>query len=315
MKYKELSAAHRARLFTALQQLDEQQGGWDKVFQLLNQGQRAAEQAEMSELASQFAGGQVVVLESLKKTGQFLGWELELISLGLAAGNVRAIYQRLREHYQLQLRFQQELKAQMQWPVRSVLVVAAMVFVGAWLYGYLTAFEMLWRLASAYALFYLCAFVGRAILPLYSAGRLPQLLVSMVKRFPGVSILARSNQTYHYLQNLNLCIAGGMSLAQSLKQSARRIPDPRQQQLFMEVYRAVERGQKLSEAMASSGILTGVAIGPMDMTGASAADAQLHLTEAVRIAYVEQLLYWAQWLPQLLYASLPLLVVIELLLV
>lgn len=315
MKYKELTAAHRARLFTALQQLDEKQGGWDKVFQLLNQGQRAAEQAQLSELADQLADGQQAVLESLKQTGQFLPWELELISLGLAAGNVQAIYRRLGQHYQLQLRFQQELKAHLKWPLLTVLVVSAMVFTGAWLYDYLSLFDMLWRLASAYLVFFACGMMGSAILPFYNAGKLPVLLVAAVKKFPGVSMLAKSGQTHHYLQNLNLCIAGGMSLPQSLKQSARRIPDQRLRQPYMEVYRCVEQGQKLSVALANSGILSGVAIGPMDTKGANAADAQVHLTEAVRVAYVEQLFYWARWLPQLLYASLPLIVVVELLLV
>ena len=315
MKYQHLTAAYRARLFASLQQLDEKQAGWDKVYQLLNEGQRAAEQAQINELAERFADGQQAVLESLKQTGQFLRWELELISLGLAVGNVSEIYRRLHEHYLLQLRFQRELRSHLKWPVLTMLVASAMVFSGAWFYNYLSLTEALLRLLAVYGCFFLLAKVLRAIPGFYNAGNLPVLLVTTVERFPGVSILAKCSQTYHYLQNLNVCLEGGMNLAQSLKQSARRIPDPRWQQTFMDVYRSVEAGQKLSVALAGSGVLTGVAIGPMDLAGAGPADAQSHLIKSVRLAYAEQLSYWARWLPQLLYASLPLLIVLELALI
>ncbi len=302
MKKTELSASHRATLFSALLDLDQKQGGWDKVFQLLNEGQRAAQRAQIPELVEQLEQGQTVVLEGLKNTGQFLPWELRILELGLATGNIRTSYERLRDHYFLQQKITDEIKQQIKLPLLLVFIGIAVVI--AWLLWaqQLSVVSALIRLAISAAFLYGLAAVSKAIIYRF---RLQSETFNRVKRWPFISEVLELSQSYHYLRNLNQAIDSGLSLSQSLKIAANKIPDPFFSARYLKVYETVEGGTKLSQALGHCGILKGVEIKPLIKKGATAKDAQLHITDAVYEAYLTRLWYWGQNLPQMIYALLP----------
>jgi type II secretory pathway component PulF len=307
MKKSELSSTHRAKLFSALLALDQKQGGWDKVFQLLNEGQRAAQRAQIPELAEQLEQGQTVVLDGLKKTGQFLAWELRLLELGLATGNIRTSYERLRDHYFLQQKITDEIKRQIKLPLMVVFVGIAVVLFWLLWDQQLTLTSVLIRLAVSAAFLYGLVAVSKVIIYRFRFESSP---FNAIKRWPFINEVLEIAQSYHYLRNLNQAIDSGLSLSQSLKIAANKIPDPYFSSRYLEVYETVESGTKLSQALGRCGILKGVEIKPLIKKGATAKDAQLHITGAVYEAYLMRLWYWGQNLPQVIYALLPVMVML-----
>ncbi|MEE8059392.1 MAG: type II secretion system F family protein [Pseudomonadales bacterium] len=310
MRVNNLSATHRATLFSALLDLDRKQGGWDKVFQLLSQGQRVARRAHMSELAAQLEEGQTVVLEGLKNTGQFLPWELQILALGLATGTISESYQRLREHYLLQQRFNNELKRQLKWPFLFVIVVLVVLLVWAYSDQQLSLLAVGVRLLLSAVVMVGIATVVGWLVRCFRADTLPAIVSSTIKHFPGVNGLIFPGQTSHYFKNLNQCINSGLPLIESLKLSAQKIPDTFYSPSFMTVHDAVQEGRKLSVALASCGILNGIELKPLAIESPSAMDAQIHIAEAAYHHYIERLWFLTRWIPQLLYAVVPLLALV-----
>jgi type II secretory pathway component PulF len=313
MQFRELKASHRARLFSALLELSDKQGSWDQALALLNQGQQVARRAHMQEVVDQFEKGQESILRQLKSTGQFLPWELSLMELGLATGNINAIFLRLREHYLIQQKFYQEFKRQLKWPLLILISVLMGVLVWAHVDQELGLLSVAIRLLFSIGFVYVSVLVVRSFCQLYRVGILPSWFQFLFKAIPGLSDFMRSEQTYHYLKNLQQCTESGLPLQQSLKLSAKKIPDPLFVQWFMPVHNAVQSGGKLSAALASCGILNGIALGPIKKANASAADAQQHISDAAFESYIERLWVCARWLPQALYAMLPFLALINLL--
>ncbi|WP_101757721.1 hypothetical protein [Oceanicoccus sp. KOV_DT_Chl] len=299
----ELSASHRATLFSALLELDHQQGGWDKVFQLLNQGQRVAEQAQLPELAEQLEQGQTVVLEGLKKTGQFLPWELKLIELGLATGNVRGSYQRLRDHYLLQQQLAFRVKQHLKLPLLILTVIVMGLLLWLLEQNYFSVSGAVLRLALTAAGFYL---LGALIQHGVSRFRHYQPL-GLYRYIPPIATTLSLAQRYYFLANLSQCIESGLPLLQSLKLAAKKIPDVNYVDDFLAVHNAVANGNKLSQALLKNGMLAGVELAQLDKSTATASDAQALITESVYHAYIAQLWFWASTLPLLVYALLPVL--------
>ena len=301
MENHELNAAHRATLFSALLELDHQQGGWDKVFQLLSQGRRVAEQAQLPELVEQLEHGQAVVLEGLQKTGQFLPWELKLIELGLATGNIRSSYQRIRDHYLLQ----QQLTIQMQRQFKMPLGLLAVVLLALLLWQF---DQHAISLAGAVLRVGLIA-VGFYGLWLMACRMLRSFFqyrhLRWVKCFSPLTKAVSLARRYHFLANISQGIDAGLSLSPALKLAADATPND-DANVFFAIYNEVEQGGRLSQALLNNGILDGVQLEPL-VGSATASDAQAHITESVYHAYIQQLWFCTNSLPLLVYVMLPLL--------
>lgn len=305
MHKSERTATHRARLFSALLDMDKQQGGWDKVFQLLNEGQRAAENAQLPELVAQLEQGQTVVLEGLKNTNKFYPWELKILELGLASGSITESYSRLREHYLLQQQFAIDLKKQLVWPL--LIVGFALVFFLSWaVYSSLISFPgLVIRVALLTVGCGLLAVLFQHSVREYRAGLLPATGYALLQKLPGIRVLLKSAQTFYYFKNLQQCTDNGLPLRQALKIAARKIPNESYVAGYLKVFDAVSDGKKLSAALAGSGILSGITLPPLSPVNATAASAQAHLSEAAYHSYIEHLWFWVQYAPSFCYACLP----------
>lgn len=304
MELQELTSHHRANLFSALSEQQTGDSDWDQVFALMRHGQQVAERAELSDLAEQFAAGQELVIDELKKGGQFYDWELQFMQLGMATGALSAVYDRISAHYRLLGAFLDELRRNVWMPALIMLCFAIGIPAFAWLLGDLGLYQAVGNVVLALIPGVLLACVVPLTLVSYRAGWMPQTLRRAAFHLPGIGNLLARYQTFHFLSHLNLCVAAGFSVTQALKQSARRMPATPMKSRFLGLYKAVSQGGKLSTALQNSHLIVGVSVPPLE-AGATVQDAQIALTRAVYEDCVEQAAFWTRTLPWLLLALLP----------
>lgn len=304
MQAHERSPQLRAQLFNALLEQHHQQGDWDKVFQLLNQGRRVAESAQMQAVAEKLEEGQDLVLQGLRDSGRFLPWELSILEIGLATGNIAESYRRLRDHYLLQQRFGTEVRQQCTGPF----VIVALVLAG--MYAWLALDRLLDPLlalgifvGSLAATALLLSLVAGAVVRTMAGAARP-LTERCLGLLPMVGRVIRAAQLHHFFRNLVQSVEAQLSLPQALKIAANKTPDRHFRQEFLGVYEAVAQGGKLSSALAGSRLLQGVALAPMSTAGAGANEAMQHITESVYADYVRRLWLLARSVPQLLFVAL-----------
>lgn len=305
-------AGQRAILFSKLHASLRDQGQWDEVFRLLGQGRIAAERANMEALADQFEAGQEALLKVLKDSDQFLRWELELIQLGLACGNVADPYQRLAAHYHQLDQASQGLRRYRLLPIAIYLFVGWALPAALVLDGHATALQGLVLALLPLVLLGLVSWGGRVLWQRYQRGCLGQTWVDWFYRLPPLSEILRLYQTQLYLGNLSLCIESGQPLERALKLASKRLPYSPWRKRFAGIHQAVAAGGKLSSALLASGVLQGIML-PRPQPGADAATAQRQLTAAVQATYVERLAYWVRWLPTAVLLLLPVIVLVDLL--
>lgn len=306
------AAGQRALLFSRLHASLRDQGKWDEVFRLMGQGRMAAERAQMAALADQFEAGQEALLQVLRDSDQFLPWELELIQLGLACGNVADPYRRLAEHYH-------QLDQAVQNARRYRLLPTAIYLFTGWalpaalvLDGHATPLAGLLLACLPLLLLGAAMWAGRGIWRAWQRDRVPRRLLAVLYRIPPLSELLRLYQIRLYLDNLSLCIESGQPLERALKLAARRLPYSPWRRRFSQIHQQVEAGGRLSVALLNSGILQGVML-PTPGPGTDAAAAQRQLTDVVRATYAERLAYWARWQPASVLLLVPLVVLVDLL--
>lgn len=304
MELKDLSASHREVLFKSLSEQQTGDSDWDQVFALMRRGQQVAERAELDDLAEQFASGRELVIDELKKGGQFFDWELQFMQLGMATGGLSFVYDRIAAHYRLLDAFLGELRQHLWLPLLTMLAVIAGIPLLGFALGKFTLYEAAgnFLLALVPGVILVCAVpLG---LTAYRSGWVPARVRALTFRIPGIGAMLSRYQTFHFLSHLNLCIAAGFTLSQALKQSARRMPPTPMQQRFAAVHRAVQGGEKLSTALQHSRIIDGLSLPPL-APGATAQDAQIALTRAVYEDCVAQAAFWSRTMPWLLLTLLP----------
>ena len=164
MQAEQLSAHHRAILFQQLESKGTGEGQWDQMFRLLQQGQTAAKRAQLEPLAAQFEGGQTALLTALRDCGQFLGWELEFIQLGMATANLRAVYRRIAQHYVYAQQFARALRAYMWLPLGLLLVASSVLPLAGLVDHHIGPITALWLLLLPALLVYGLAMAGQRLL-------------------------------------------------------------------------------------------------------------------------------------------------------
>lgn len=298
-----LHPRYRAVLFNQLQSGDAAQPQLDRAYKLLDDGRRAAQQAQMMELADQFAGGQTALLDALRSTGHFLDWELATLQLGLSAGEARASYHYLVQHYARLATFETQLRRHMWLPLIVLLVTA----LGLPALGYaersLDAVAAVGLALGALGAVALLAGLGYLALLRWRAGRLGQTALALLYRLPMVGTLLAQQQSLHYFAGLERSLAAGVPLAQSLRLAGDALPRSPCRMTLRAVEQEVAGGGRLSEALRRSGALAGVQIRSSIAPGTGgniAALAPRVLAESTRLAVEEGLAQCARWLPQLL---------------
>ncbi len=310
MGLQDISAAHREHLFKTLSEQQTGDSDWDQVFALMRQGQRVAEQAALDDLADQFAAGQSIVIDELKKGGQFYDWELQFMQLGMATGALSLIYDRIAAHYRLLGAFLDEIRSNLKLPLMIILTLVIGIPALGFGLGEFSLFEAVGNLLLGLLPGVLLVCGIPLLLTAYRSGWVSEALKGLVFRLPGIGNMLSRYQTFHFLSHLNLCIAAGFTLSRALKQSARRMPATPMRERFLGVQRAVESGHKLSAALQHSRILEGVQV-PVMSGVATAQDAQIALTKAVYEDCVAQAAFWSRALPWLLLALVPYVVVVN----
>ena len=313
VRYRGLQAPTRLRMFTELARLDIRQTGWDEMFRLLYRGQLAAAQANLPELEARMADGQTTILDALRQTGQFHDWEMALLQAGLATGDLQGAFARLAEHYQLQCQFAEDLQNQLRWP----LLIAALVLLVAMgvtlVNGQVGLAGAVLRLLVGGAGLVVLLWLLAWLVDQYRRQHWPVVMRRAMLQLPGVRQLYRAWQRWHFFAGFEQAVASGLPLTQALRLAIRFLPGGAGRVPYRQLADQVAGGEKLSAALRRSGLMRDLLLGPLDAANASALDAQRHLTQAARLAYIEQLLFWARWLPQLVYPLLPIGVLLYLL--
>lgn len=288
-------ARERAELFQQLAAdptLGDQVG---RLFELLAQGRHQAQQAELEQIAGQFAAGQTALLEALRSSGQFYDWELELTEVGLGCRRLPGLYRLLSNHYRHRAAYRQALIRQLWGPGLTLVLLGSLLPALAWWDG---------RLSSMSAMF-------AALLPLALLAASAGLRsLTWNRRWPGERQLARAEQLVLWCGTVALAVEGEMELPQALKQTARHLPAGPLRKPTLELAAAVGRGERFSESLLASGLLDGLTL---DAPGAGAgpeAAPGLLLRAAERLR--EQRRQWsARWLPMGVLLWLPVLLALN----
>jgi type II secretory pathway component PulF len=300
-------AAQRAALFRRLDGADSGQAELDRMFRLLGEGRDTAARAQMTELAAQFADGQAALMAALRRTGHFVDWELEVMRVALAAGDVRAAYRYLSAHYERVAAFGRQLRRELLLPAAVCMVVCLGLPALAVMEGRMPAG---FALLLAVAPLLLTAAGAAAVMVLarrWLAGTLAHGWVDHCYRLPGIGRLLSMQQSLHYFNSLALCTGAGLSLAQSLRLAVAALPYSPRRPAFERLHAAVAAGGRLSDALRQSGALQGVQMrGVLGAGATGAALAQKVLTESTRQSVIEAMAVCARALALSLLLLLPL---------
>lgn len=287
------------------------QAGWDKIFQLLQQGQKAAEVAQMPAVAEQMGEGQTLVLQSLRNSGQFREWELSTLEVGLAAGDINYSYQRLQAHYTVLDQFRRQLRGSV---IRHVMVVVVVVIAAycALLYEQqLTGPTVLLSILGSVAVLIAgVMLVVRQILRIVE-GRATAGVLRWACRLPLVAEVIRADQLQHCFLSIHQVVSARLPLSQALGIAVKKLPHRVGRSAFIDVQRQVSEGNRFSEALISVGLLRGIPVAPLSQRVAGPQQAMRHLAEAVQEYYLEQLARLSRAAVQLPYALLILVALVQ----
>lgn len=289
------ASAERHQLFQQLAEdpaLAEQMG---QVFLLLAQGQEKARRAELEDIAEEFASGHTAFLEALRNSERFRPWELELMEVGLATRRLTGIYRLLAEHYQQRMELEARVRHGARLPATLVLALGVGLPLAAALSQRLPWPSALGLMLLPALLLIASAAVWRALAP---------RIRIWSRRLP------RDEQRCLLFGGVALAVEAGVGLPQALKLVARRLPEGSVRQQATALASAVARGERLSEALPASGLLTGLVL-ELPRPGAGPDAAPGLLARAAREARNRHAAWLARWLPWLLSAWLPLLLVLN----
>jgi len=315
MPNQSLQPHFRAALYLRLEAQDTDQEKLDQMFRLLGEGEQAAQRAQLSDLAEQFAEGKSAVLETLRGTGYFLNSELAFVRLGLAVSDVRASYRYLAAHYTRLIHFEQLLRRNVWLPLAVCLIVIIGLPVLGVADGLIAVNTALWLIALPLLIGLVLTMVLTNAVQRWRQGLLGRTWIDVCYRLPGLGLLLAQQQSLHYFSNLSLCMRAGLPLAQSLQLSVEAMPYSPRRAAFEQVLKVVAGGGRLSEALRASGALSGVLMrspAASEQNGSGldgVALAQQVLTESTRLTVIEGLDYWGRWLPLTILLALPLVLV------
>lgn len=311
MNHRQYSTAHRKTLFEALHaNAREGKDDWDQVFTLMRRGQQAAERADLKLLTEQFSSGRQLVVEELREGGQFFEWELQFMQLGMAVGDLSAMYERIAQHYQLLSNGLQNLRKHLWIPLSVLMLIAWCLPLSAYATGQVGLYAALRNGLVITIPVLLLVVLVPLFITAYRLGWIKTAGRRWFYRLPGLGKLMANYQTYHYLRHLAMCIDAGFTLQQALKQSARRMPDTPLRSKFNGVFRAVDQGERLSSALEQSGILQGIPV-TAPRPGMTAQQAQLQLTDSVYLNCLQQVDFWSRFLPWMLLGLAPVVVLVN----
>ena len=299
-----MSSAYRAELFASLQSGDANLDALGRLYQVMGDGERVAERAEMDDMAQQFADGQHALLSTLQGARRFLPWELEMIRVGLATGQIQSVFQKLTAHYehlhQCWLDIQKRLVSAMAI-VFVTLVLLAIAAVG------------LERISSHIALvsvvivlLVICCFslAGFLLYRGWQAGKTSPLLDRILVHIPLLGEILRLQQTWLFLSHLELALASGLGFPQGLRLAERRLLASPFKAGFARLARAVSDGKSFSRALIEQGYLQNVQLGILPQ-GADSLTALSLLANGVAIRYRDTIQVFVACLPLAMGLVLP----------
>jgi type II secretory pathway component PulF len=299
-----LSSAYRADLFSSLQSDDVNLNTLARLYQVMGDGERVAERAELEAMAQQFAEGQDALLSTLQGSQRFLPWELEMMRVGLATGQLQKVFSWLTSHYIHQQHCWEILKRCL---MKAVMILSITLFVMAGYAVYLQILSPLMAMASVVftlLLMSLSAWAGYLGWQSWQAATSSLQWDKFLLRLPILGEMLRLRQTYLFLSHLELALISGLGFPQSLRLAERRLLASPFKDGFARLARFVLDGKSFSRALLDQGYLRNVNLGSLP-PGSDSLAALALLSCGVLARYRLMLEVAVEWLPLLLAVYLP----------
>jgi type II secretory pathway component PulF len=255
-------------------------------------------------MAQQFADGQHALLSTLQGERRFLPWELEMIRVGLATGQIQTVFQKLTAHYDHMNGCWIDTKKRLISALVIVfltLVLMAISAVGLELISSLVAL-----VSVAIVVFVLCCFsvAGFLLYRGWQAGKTSPLLDRCLASIPLLGEILRLRQTWLFLAHLEMALASGLGFPQGLRLAERRLLTSPFKAGFARLARVVSDGKSFSKALIEQGYLHNVQLATLPK-GADSLAALSLLANGVAKRYHDRIAVFVACLPMALGIVLP----------
>ena len=245
---------------------------------------------------------------SVSHAGEVVGlwnsFEIKLLEVGEQSGKLAASYENLAHYYELRGKRLRTIKSRMALPVCVFLLALFLLPLTKIYTGEITVADyftsILLRLGGIVAVVVLIKLFYR----LYINGRLSERWYQLVGRLPIFGRLISWQTQLDFLNYFHLCFAAGIAPTQAAQLASQSLVNKYWSWRLWDVSVALEKGQVLTEALASSGVLP-TAVG-VQLLHAGESSGRL---EDMLARYIDSLnadldLKWdyvLEWLPRILY--------------
>jgi type II secretory pathway component PulF len=303
MNYK-MSSAYRAELFASLQSTDPNLHALGRLYQVMGDGERVAERADMDDMAQQFAEGQDALLSTLQGSHRFLPWELQMIRVGLETGQIQSVFKRLANHYQHQQDCWLLMKSRL---IKTSMITFITLSILALVAVAVLRVPIHVAFASLILVNGLMAFLATGVFWLWrawQASRLSVMFDNALMIFPALKEILRLRQTYLFLSHLEMVLEAGLGFPQSLRLAERRLLPSSFKNDFEQLIRHVVDGKSFSRQLIERGYLQNIQLGFLPQ-GADSLSALSLLSEGVLKQYRRKVGIYSEILPVLIGLCLP----------
>lgn len=299
-----LSSVYRADLFASLQSHDVNLNALQRLYQVMGDGERVAERADLDDMAQQFAEGQDALLSTLQGSQRFLPWELEMIRVGLATGQLQKVFAWLTSHYRHQQQCWVMLKARL---IKALITVVITLLAMAGFAVFLRLLSPLVASSSFVVLLTLICLGGWGLYVCWQSWQVGKKILlsdNFLIRLPLLGELLRLRQTCLFLLHLELALTSGLGFPQSLRLAERRLPPSPFKDGFARLASSVSDGKSFSRALLDQGYLQDVQLATLP-SGSDSLTALSFLSDGVLARYRLILEIIIEWLPLLFGLFLP----------
>lgn len=237
-------------------------------------------------------------------TGLWSAFEIKMLEVGEQSGKLSASYASLAKYYELRGKRLRTIKSRMVLPVCVFLLALFLLPLPKIYTGDISVAEYFAGIFIRLSVIVAFIFLMKLSYRLYVDGRFSEKLYQLVGRIPVFGRLISWQTQLDFLNYFYLCFAAGIAATQAAQLAAQSLVNKYWSWKLWDVSVALEKGQVVTEALASSGVLpTNMGV---QLINAGEASGRL---EDMLARYIDSLnaaldLKWSyvlDWLPRILY--------------
>lgn len=300
----------RAELFTQLAQLETSGLPFDRSLALLQIGGDGA--ARLQAMKQRVARGEVLAMAG-EKSGVFTRLEARLIHAAWNAGSPAGVYRRLAELYTQRAMQLATMKSRMALPAIVLLMALLIQPLPTLVSGAIGAGGYLFGVVKPLLAIALALFLGRLLWQRMAAAAAVSPAPTPLTGLPLIGTLLVRQNIRDFLQSLALMLEAGISMLDALPLALDTIGIGAIRHQFAQLKPRIERGETLSQALATVTVLVALDSGARAVEFARTGEQSGTLPEmllrhvALETAAVDAFYQQAaQWLPRIVYGVIAL---------